>query len=404
MRRWIPLLLLLIGAAPAAPQITVVDIENRTYSCRELSFQPPNNLSFTDLSGRPLNLLCDQIAEITWPKDSTRPPAGLVRFQFTSGDLWTGEIAEGTPDGARIKSPDLGLIEVRFERLDRILFPGGESAVPADQKAEADDIVWKRNKDSDRGSIISLDAFGLAFKSSLFGKDVVTPIADLMAVQLCAQDAPPVPEGLYAILSGHRGTRLAGTLAGISRTHVVLQPLYEGAEPISVPVGCVASLYFKNGRVVYLSDLHPEKIVERPFFEVASDQIGATDYLFPWRRDQAVSGGRLSVEGREYRKGLGVHAYSELHFALGGRFERFLAVAGIDDSAAPTELAQPSVAFSVLVDGKKIWESGPVLWNSPESQVSVPVKGAQTLTLVVDFAGDGDSLDRADWAAARLVR
>lgn len=397
-------LLALLLAPAAGAQVTIVDIENRSYTCRELSMPTPGQLDFSDQSGRSMQLPCDRIAEILWPKDPSRPQGGLARFQFTSGDVWVGELAAATETGVRIKSPDLGLVEVRFDRLYRIVFAGGDAAIPAGQGPEDEDVMWKRNKDSDRGAIRTLDDKSLTMQSSLFGdKDIVTGIGDVAAIQFAAGTAPEVPKGLLAILTGQRGTRVTGVLQAVSRTHVVLTSLYDPEERISVAVGCVASLHFKNGRVVYLSDLEPEATVERPFFET-SDRVSPVGHLFPYRRDAAVTGGRLSVEGTEYRKGLGVHAYSELRWTLDGEFERFQAVAGIDDSAAPTELAQPSVAFSVLVDGKKVWESGIVLWNSAAAPVNLPVKGARQLTLIVDFAGDGDCLDRADWAGARLIR
>ncbi len=404
MRLRLLLLAWLIVAAPALhAQVVVLDVDNRSYSCREISFTGGHSVTFSDLQGRAVTLPCADIAEIVWPRDASRPNANLVRFEFTNGDLWLGEVSESTEAGARVKSPDLGIVEARFENLDRVVLPGGEAMIPAGQGPEELDIVFKRNKDSDRGGIESLDAQKLTLTSRLFNRQEVIPLADLAAVQFSRLQEPPAEgDRLIAILSGHRGSRVRGILKEISRTQIVLESLY--GESHAVPIGAVASLYFKNGRVVFLSDLSPDKVVERPFFEV-SDQLPGVDHLFPYRRDQSVAGGgKISVKGKEYRKGLGIHAYSELHFALNGKFKTFHAVAGLDDSAAPTELAQPSVRFSVWVDGRKVWESGVHLWSTPPDNVTVPVDGKGTLTLIVDFAGDGDSLDRAAWAAARLVR
>jgi hypothetical protein len=84
---------------------------------------------------------------------------------------------------------------------------------------------------------------------------------------------------------------------------------------------------------------------------------------------------------------------------LDGGYSAFEAVIGIDDAsrkAAPDATA----VFSVALDGKTAFTSGPVKSGQAGQAVRVPCAGAKTLRLTVTGA-DGVL---ADWCEARLLR
>jgi len=114
--------------------------------------------------------------------------------------------------------------------------------------------------------------------------------------------------------------------------------------------------------------------------------------------DRAGDGAPLSINGTSYTKGLGVHAYSEIRFALNRRCTAFTANVGIDDEVG----SRGSVVFHVIVDGIERYTS-PVMTGgrAPES-VSVSLAGASALALIVTDAGDGPYFDHADWAGAHI--
>lgn len=107
----------------------------------------------------------------------------------------------------------------------------------------------------------------------------------------------------------------------------------------------------------------------------------------------------LTLNGVTYAKGLGVHAYSELHYNLGGKFSKFVSDVGVDDEAG----TQGSVIFQVWSDGAKLFDSGDVIGGSPTQTVVADVTGKQELELAVADIGDGLTNDHADWAGARLL-
>ncbi|HEV2798902.1 MAG TPA: NPCBM/NEW2 domain-containing protein [Pyrinomonadaceae bacterium] len=124
----------------------------------------------------------------------------------------------------------------------------------------------------------------------------------------------------------------------------------------------------------------------------------ATDY-YQTTKDLAVAGTPLTLNGTAYSKGLGVHANSEVRYALGGNYQTFTADVGVDDYTG----AQGSVTFEVWADGVKLYDSGVMTGATATKSATVGVTGKQELKLVVSQAGDGPSYDHADWAGARLI-
>lgn len=108
----------------------------------------------------------------------------------------------------------------------------------------------------------------------------------------------------------------------------------------------------------------------------------------------------LTLRGVVHPKGLGVHAESEIVYALGGRYSWFLCDVGIDDETG----GRGSAVFRVFVDGQPVFDSGVVTHGSPAKKVNVPVSGGRELRLVVTDGGNGNDWDHADWASPRLLR
>ena len=116
--------------------------------------------------------------------------------------------------------------------------------------------------------------------------------------------------------------------------------------------------------------------------------------------NQSVWQKPMIVAGRKFTRGLGTHADACLEFDLdGGKFKKFRALVGRDEHAMDGQ-----VIFEVWVDGKKRFDSGPMLKATPAKQIDVDVTGAKTLELRTLDGGDGISGDHGNWAEAQLVR
>lgn len=108
-------------------------------------------------------------------------------------------------------------------------------------------------------------------------------------------------------------------------------------------------------------------------------------------------GGPLAIGNVLFDKGLGVHAPSDIGFALGGGCSRFTAQVGVDDEMKTAG----SVTFELWGDGVKLGESALLSGGDPAQALDVDVSGVNELRLVVTNGGSGGS-DHADWGDARL--
>jgi hypothetical protein len=159
-------------------------------------------------------------------------------------------------------------------------------------------------------------------------------------------------------------------------------------------VADVVALQSLAGRFVYLSDLEPAAYRHVPYLDIE----------WPYERDRNVVDGPLIVGGQRYLKGLGMHSAARLTYRLDGTYRRFDATVALDDSAEE----RGSVTFGVYVSRGGQWQeayqSGVVRGGDAPQSVSVDLRGAEGLTLTVDYADRGDELDRADWLDARFIK
>ncbi|HEY3319647.1 MAG TPA: NPCBM/NEW2 domain-containing protein [Planctomycetota bacterium] len=116
--------------------------------------------------------------------------------------------------------------------------------------------------------------------------------------------------------------------------------------------------------------------------------------------NKSVDGKPLTVNGKKYEKGMGVHARSELTYACKKEYKQFVAVAGLDDEKRDDE--RPSVVFQVWADKEMLAESPKLTWRELSHwhfDVAIPAK-TKHVRLVVADAGDGIASDHADWVDA----
>lgn len=79
-----------------------------------------------------------------------------------------------------------------------------------------------------------------------------------------------------------------------------------------------AKLIAADGSVTYLSDLSPIRVYQ-PYGSM--------------RPNRSHRGGPITIAGKRFDRGIGTHAYSDLRFALGGKYQWFEAWIGVDVTA-----------------------------------------------------------------------
>jgi len=118
--------------------------------------------------------------------------------------------------------------------------------------------------------------------------------------------------------------------------------------------------------------------------------------------EQMASDGRpMSINGRKFTYGLGVHSHSDLSFLIAKNYQRFVADIGIDDEVGT---GKGSAVFQVYGDGRKLFESSRMTQGMSARRIDLNITGVQILRLVVLDGGDGIGWDHGNWAGARIYR
>jgi hypothetical protein len=137
-------------------------------------------------------------------------------------------------------------------------------------------------------------------------------------------------------------------------------------------------------------------------------EIPATVVFNSWgvpQMNMSIMGNPIKLDGVVYPEGLGVHAYSELHYPMYGNCWSMSATVGVDDEIPP---GLGYLTFQVWADGALLYNSGYLVSGSPAPSFSVNLRGYQNLSLVVtngiyDAAYWQVPVDHADWANAIIT-
>lgn len=132
------------------------------------------------------------------------------------------------------------------------------------------------------------------------------------------------------------------------------------------------------------------------------DSLDINNFEQGWgqpRARRSVERHPLTIHGQVFKRGVGTHAVSEVNISLNGAAEQFVSMVGVDDDTDH----KGSVSFEVLVDNKKVAESGRMVGGDAPKRLQADLHGAKRLTLLVGDADDGNEYDHADWAGAVIV-
>lgn len=113
---------------------------------------------------------------------------------------------------------------------------------------------------------------------------------------------------------------------------------------------------------------------------------------------------KLLVNGKnkEFEKGIGTHANAEVVYNLANsNYEYFETFIGVDRNIQ--EQNNSSIKFKVLADGKEVYDSGLMKYNTEAKLVRIPVKDVNELKLVLNDAGNGISSDHGSFGDAKFL-
>ena len=253
-----------------------------------------------------------------------------------------------------------------------------------------EDIGLLVNGDTVAGELLDLDGSDV---SVMVGKaERKIPRTSIRAIALNSKliSFPPIKTERTLLLGLRNGTWL--TVVEIqSDTDGTLLVRTAYGEPLPVPMTELQSVRIFSRSVVPLVRLPSTKFKYMPF-------VGGSREM---ESNVSNAGTPLLVRGREFPIGLGMYPQMRASWSLGRQYERFLTTVAVDDAAN----GHGSVVFRIEVDGKLVFESGTLTGSDGAIRLdAVDLRGAESLTLSVDFSTRGDILDYADWCDAVLIR
>jgi hypothetical protein len=147
----------------------------------------------------------------------------------------------------------------------------------------------------------------------------------------------------------------------------------------------LAKFDFNIGKLTYLSDLEPVKVVER-------SGIGLVTH---YRKDVNLDGEPILLD-KQYAKGLSLHAHTELSYNLAGNYKEFKARLGADSRTGNESQA----LVTIYCDGEKRLAETVTVKN--QKDIAFSVKDVSTLRIVVSSRNILDLHDHATLADARV--
>ena len=110
-------------------------------------------------------------------------------------------------------------------------------------------------------------------------------------------------------------------------------------------------------------------------------------------KNMSVDRNRLTVNGRVFDNGLGLHSSCRMMYSLDGHVRKFHALVGVDDETGD----YGSVEFIVMADKKILWRSGDLTGSDSTRTVNVNLKGKKTFAVVITTGANHNmDYDHAD--------
>jgi hypothetical protein len=410
---WMVLGLVALRAAAANEPARVIPCQGQPFEATLIEISSDWQLTWEENGSRRTTPAHDVVSWGSWSDSDDRP-------QLLLGDagVLVADLIGVREDGLEIESGLWRRTTLRRGAIRGIVFHVPIDAADRDRvnhrvlsHSGPDDRLWLVNGDELIGRLVATPSepqtplFGpVSLRFSLVGTTapLTIDVADLVAVALGRSGQAAAPGEIRAHIGFRDGSCLPVTHVTSDASGTAWH-VKGGAVLNANTSSCyerLTMIQVYGPRATYLSDLTPVDFKHVPFLDVPR-RFG---------RDRNVLGGRLRAGGRVYLKGLGTYATSLLTFDLEPDQRRFAAELALDDSAGRLG----SVTYRILIESPSgeagaggwslAWESAVVRAGAEPLAVTLDLRGATRLALVVDFADRGDVQDHANWLNARLMK
>lgn len=294
------------------------------------------------------------------------------------------ELEATLPSGLVLKLPSASVVMLRHDAGAKDLQKKWDELVSP--RVKRDRIIILRDGELNvlEGLLGEADAEGKTISFKREGTDVaVGVLLDKVHGLVFWRPDPPVDTPICKVIDLDGNALHAVKLAYAADTLTIQTPF--GAK-VPLKNDQIARLDFNFGRLTYLSDLDPAKVLEK-------SGIGL---VVRYKKDLNLDGEPIFLDGKQFGKGLSMHAHTELEYNLAGKYKDFKGILGVDTRIA----ADSQATVTIWCDGEKRFSS--VVTAKEQKPLAVNVKDVQTLKIVVASRNFLDLHDHVTIADARV--
>jgi hypothetical protein len=213
----------------------------------------------------------------------------------------------------------------------------------------------------DKGTTIDFETTG--------GTRRAVGLARIHAMSFLRKPDPDAPAAVCKVFDTSKNV-LAALKVTVDGKGVTIQSA--AGIPVVYPRELLARVDFSQGKLAYLSDLEPIRVVE----------TSNTELVDHYRRDKSLDNGPLRVGREIYAKGLALHAYTELIYDIGAQYKDFKTILGVD----PKVGGECPVKVVIEGDGRELLGAEVKRQDNPRP-LTIDVKGIKQLRIVVSSTG-----------------
>jgi hypothetical protein len=311
---------------------------------------------------------------------------GKFTLYLASGDQLRGEPTTLQSETLKWNSPALGAMDIPLKQVASLARTG---RAPAGDEKRSEDVITLANGDVVRGILSGLADGAIKIQSQ--GNEVAVPLDTVASVALASSGSaaanPPRAQRSFRVTLADDSIITATALRS---TGDKLALKIAGGER-AVPLNTVAGIEQLDGPVSWLSSRSPSENVQTPLLDTTR----------PAKMDRTVTGKPIAFGDRVYARGIGVTPYSKITWSLNnaGAYKAFrtqYALAGRGTYA--------DVTVRIKLDDKIVHETKDFTAGELSPVVVVPLSGAKSLTLEVDFGGNYNVQDQLNWIEPALVK
>ena len=391
------LVLVMVSRLVAAePTLRLADGSSKPAKLVAVDIDADGTLFFASQTGDAKPVRADDV--IAW--GMPREPAGGDLLLLADGGVLVADILSMKSGTAVVDSRTFGEIEVPTSYVQAIILRPPLAIRQRDayiRKARSaqlrSDQVWLANGDTLDGALSAIDDESIQLRQG--ERNVTLPLDAIAAILLSRKATEPAKHALrHATIGFADGSRIVADEFAFAKEQQAAK-IRSGDLSFSVDPAKIVFLQPSSKRITYLSDLKPVTYRHIPLLDVKWDH----------QPDANVLGGKLRCRDRLYLKGLGVHSASVLTYRVPDGTKQLVGRIGIDDSAN----GGGSAIFRVFVDdGSGKWKSRftseVVRGGEAPRDITIDLKDARQVSLMVDYADRGDVLDHADWLDVAFIQ